>query len=420
MKIEDLKELKNKNPKKFIKEIIKLNINRDETPEIMNYVDTEVGAERNSTLETSILYNNIQEFKLILEPKVLVDYKAAVYARNAIIYGILAYINEYSTQRITLQNFIMYCPPEIRSAFEKTSRNSFKQKEATEKIVNYYIKELNRLPVKSNSNSRNSVKNKERKREELLEETRIADYLSKYKLYLTNNVIKKFCIDTFITYYLTKEEQFNIFKNYVEKNGWPKQDQGKIEVHTLSHRLYYWAKSLLAKDPDIVEKQYPGFFEFAERYHTTRRINIKKKSESWSKIFVEWCNKFNDYPRINYTIGKNKIPKAAMLYQIMILAYNPDIRCTNKLSEEEAEIIRKTSELYGYKYIKRREIHFDDYVSWVKQNKKLPKRNLSNKEENSLAGYRYNHKNDEKIIQINTLVKYLEISDKARELLENY
>lgn len=430
MKIKDLKELKTKNPKKFIKEIIKLNINRDETPEVMEYVDNEVKIERESTLETSILYNNIQEFKLILEPKALIDYEFAMNVRSAITDGFLRAINKgvRKRKRITMQKlFITYCPLELRVAYENTSEINIKIREATKRIIDYYIKELGRLPRSKSTKSARTEKEKK----DFLEETRIADYLGTHKLYLTNSIIKKFCVDTFVTDYLTRKEQFDIFKKYVKENGWPKQDQGNVEIHTLSHRLYHWAKRLLTKiEPSIVEKQYPGFLEFAERYHISRRTDIKKRSELWSDLFIEWCKKINDYPRPKYYLGKNKIPKAEIMSQLLVKAYNPGVKNTSKLSEEESELIRKTAESYGYKYVSGglkearkkllKENYFEEYISWVKQNKKLPKTNSSNEEEYSLAKYRYNHKNDERIIQINTLVKYLEISDKAKELLENY
>lgn len=430
MKIEDLKELKQKNPKKFIKKIIELNINRDEIPEIMSYVDTEVEIERNSTLKTSILYNNIQEFKLILESEALINYEFAMNVRSAITDGFLKKINKdvQRRKRITLQNFFMtYCPLDLRIAYENTSVTNFKIRETTKRIIDYYIKELGRLP---SSKSIKSAKT-EKEKKDFLEETRIADYLCTHKLYLTNSIIKKFCIDTFVTSYLTWEEQFNIFKNYVEKNGWPKQDQGKVEIHTLSHRLYHWAKRLLTKmDSNAVEEQYPGFLKFAEEYHTTKRINIKKRSESWSEIFIKWCKEINDYPRPKYYLGKEQIPKAMIMSQLLVKVYNPEVKTTFKLSEEEAEIIRKTAESYGYKYTPgglrearkklSKKIYFKEYVSWIKQNKRLPRLTSLSKEESVFARYRFNHRNDEKIIQINTLVKYFKISDKAKELLENY
>lgn len=421
--IEKLKELKNKNPKKFIEKIISLHITREGNSDILKYVDNEVEIERNSTLNNSLLYNNIEKLRLLLNPEAQVDYEFAKNIRSSISDGFIKGI-------LKLKDFSYYCPLELRIAFEKTSESEFRKRRTEERIVNYYIGELGRLPVEKYSKTNSSITKEEK--EAFLEETRTASNLQKFKLYLTNETIRNFCINTFVSYYLTDDEQLDIFKKFVKENGWPKQDQGKLENHTLSHRLYHWAKRLLTKtDPEIVKKRYPGFLEFAEKYHTRKRSVVKRSSNSWAQRFSDWCSKYNDYPRPKYIFGNNKIPEAAVMSQILVIAYNQETKATIRLSLEEAEIIRKVAESYGYKYIsgglrggliekKQNMIYFENYVLWVKNNKRLPNIAVFDEEEQFYAYYLEEHKNEEKMVQFNTIVKYAEISEKAKELLEAY
>ena len=349
--IEKLKELKNKNSKKFIKKIILLHITREGNSDILKYVDNEVEIERNSTLNNSLLYNNIKELRPLLNPEAQVDYEFAKNIRSSISDGFIkSFAKSYSKGILKLKDFSYYCPLELRIAFEKTSDSEFRKRRTEERIVNYYIEELGRLPSDKSSKINSSITKEEK--EAFLEETRTAYNLQEFKLYLTNETIRNYCINTFVSYYLTDDEQLDIFKKFVKENGWPKQDQGKLENHTLSHRLYYWAKRLLTKtDPEIVKKRYPGFLEFAEKYHTRKRSVVKRSSNSWAQRFLDWCSKYNDYPRPKYIFGNNKIPEAAVMSQILVIAYNQETKATIRLSLEEAEIIRKVAESYGYKYI---------------------------------------------------------------------
>ena len=65
-------------------------------------------------------------------------------------------------------------------------------------------------------------------------------------------------------------------------------------------------------------------------------------------------------------------------------------------------------------------IYFENYVLWVKNNKRLPNIAVFDEEEQFYAYYLEEHKNEEKMVQFNTIVKYAEISEKAKELLEAY